>query len=404
MYELYPYFTNDGSVGLYSPKDDDIYHSTYGALSEAYEKFVLPANLNEFLKNHNEIKVLDICYGIGYNSKCFLNFFLENFDKKLSDLNATIDTIGTDNKLGKIYIKAIDTDKNLIYMSPFIKRAGANIFNNRLEFSHDKISRLLSRKTKPKYKLKKFINIIFLKKIIKNNPEIFEDDEFNSLISSRKYQKYFDAKIYRLYRFYKSRGYKNTPLRRLRAFLHNIYYRYISTSYKKASKYLRLLDFTFETACGDARKVIQEDENVYDFIFLDAFTPAKCPCLWTVDFFKELHKHLDENGMILTYSNSAAVRNAFIQAGFWVGKTYNKETDKFMGTVAAKKLELIKIGLSEYDLGLIKTKAGIFYRDENYNLTNEAIIEAHKKEVSASNKISSSAFIKKYRNKCTNYY
>ena len=49
MYELFPYFTNDGSVGLYSPKDDDIYHSTYGALSEAYEKFILPANLNEFL-------------------------------------------------------------------------------------------------------------------------------------------------------------------------------------------------------------------------------------------------------------------------------------------------------------------------------------------------------------------
>ena len=46
MYELYPYFTNDGSVGLFSPEADDIYHSTYGALSEAYEKFILPANFD----------------------------------------------------------------------------------------------------------------------------------------------------------------------------------------------------------------------------------------------------------------------------------------------------------------------------------------------------------------------
>ena len=46
MYKFYPYFTNDGSVGLYSEEDDDIYHSTYGALTEAYEKFILPANFD----------------------------------------------------------------------------------------------------------------------------------------------------------------------------------------------------------------------------------------------------------------------------------------------------------------------------------------------------------------------
>ena len=397
MYELFPYFTNDGSVGLYSPKDDDIYHSTYGALSEAYEKFILPANLNEFLKTHNEIKILDICFGIGYNSKSFLNYFFENFDKKLSALNTTIDTIGTDNKLNKIFIKAVDTDKNLMFLSPFIKSENKNIFNNKINFSHEKISKLLKKRTKPKYKLKKFINMIFLKKIIKNHPEIFDDSEFNSILKSKKYRQFLDADICRLYAFYKNRGYVYTPLRRLSAFLHNIYYRYISTSYKKAAKYLKLVDFIFEGEIGDARKIILDDNNTYNFIFLDAFTPAKCPCLWTVDFFKELHKHLDDNGMILTYSNSAAVRNAFIQAGFWTGKIYNKENDKFMGTIAAKKLELIKFGLSEYDLGLIKTKAGIVYRDKDLSLDNRAIIMAHDKEVATSTLISSSKFIKTFR-------
>ena len=121
MYEFYPYFTNDGSVGLYSPQDDDIYHSTYGALTESYEKFIFPANLDNYFKSHNKIKILDICFGIGYNSKAFLNYFFENFDKKISALNSNIDTIHTDNKFNEIFIKGIETDKNLVYLSTFIK-------------------------------------------------------------------------------------------------------------------------------------------------------------------------------------------------------------------------------------------------------------------------------------------
>ena len=101
--------------------------------------------------------------------------------------------------------------------------------------------------------------------------------------------------------------------------------------------------------------------------------------------------------MILTYSNAASIRNAFIQAGFWVGKIYHRETDKIIGTIATKKLELIKNGLSEYDLGLINTKAGIIYRDETLSLDNEAIIAAHAKEVENSELQSSSKFIKTFR-------
>ena len=98
--------------------------------------------------------------------------------------------------------------------------------------------------------------------------------------------------------------------------------------------------------------------------------------------------------MILTYSNSALVRNAFINAGFYVGKIYSESADKFTGTIAVKNKSLIKYELSEYDLGLMKTKAGIFYRDENLNLDNEAIIATHKIEVENSNLMSSSKYIK----------
>ena len=74
-----------------------------------------------------------------------------------------------------------------------------------------------------------------------------------------------------------------------------------------------------------------------------------------------------------------------------------KENDKFIGTIATKKLELIRYGLSEYDLGLINTKAGIIYRDETLSLDNEAIIAAHDKSVATSGLQSSSKFIKQFR-------
>lgn len=106
--------------------------------------------------------------------------------------------------------------------------------------------------------------------------------------------------------------------------------------------------------------------------------------------------------MILTYSNSANIRNAFIEAGFFVGKIFNEEFNKYTGTIAVKNKTLIKNELSEYDLGLMKTKAGIFYRDENLNLNNEAIIKAHNIEVENSDLISSSKFIKTYKKSSKN--
>ena len=115
MYELYPYFTNDGSVGLFSPSADDIYHSTYGALTEAYEKFILPSNINNFLKKNSEIKILDICFGIGYNSKSLINYFLDFLYNETIHTNKIKynDKVDTNNKKYKIYIHALYHDKNL---------------------------------------------------------------------------------------------------------------------------------------------------------------------------------------------------------------------------------------------------------------------------------------------------
>ncbi len=63
--------TKDNSIGLYDKNLDEIFHSIYGAKTEAFEKFIQPAKII----NNKPLKILDICYGIGYNTKCALENF-----------------------------------------------------------------------------------------------------------------------------------------------------------------------------------------------------------------------------------------------------------------------------------------------------------------------------------------
>ncbi len=57
----------DGTNTLYSKEFDEPYHSTKdGALHESLEKYVKPCfNLT---KNRSELVILDICFGLGYNT------------------------------------------------------------------------------------------------------------------------------------------------------------------------------------------------------------------------------------------------------------------------------------------------------------------------------------------------
>lgn len=464
MYNLYPYFTNDGSVGLFSPVDDDIYHSTYGAATEAYEKFIFPAKLERFFLKNQELKVLDICYGIGYNSKSLINFIFQIqkiFEKKSSrrkilspnidkiytnnipsqdnnyaihsdntkSNNKTIETISSDNlsenfvkniQNCKIYIKALDTDKVLAGLSPFFKNLDYKARKKyKPDFKNEKIEKYLKdNQEPPKYNYAinlqsknqpvsninlpistlvdypDEINIIMLDKILKNEGNILSDSDILSILNNKKFRQYFNASILFWAKKYYNTGCNYTLISLLKSFLHNIYYSHLTKRYKKALNSPLYKDLIFDLKINDARKEIIKDTNKYNFIFLDAFTPSKCPCLWSIDFFKQLYNHLDDNGMILTYSSSTNIRNAFVNTGFYIGKIYNAIENKFTGTIAVKNKDLIEYELSEYDLGLLKTKAGIFYRDENLTSLNDEIIVRRNLEVENSPLMSSSKYIK----------
>ncbi len=65
--------TADGSTTFFSERFGEPYHSlTAGALTEAIEKFCKPCKVREKAKK-GEIKLLDVCFGLGYNSAAFLN-------------------------------------------------------------------------------------------------------------------------------------------------------------------------------------------------------------------------------------------------------------------------------------------------------------------------------------------
>lgn len=58
--------TKDGSTTYYNEKYDECYHSKTGAVEEAEKKFVEPAKIRE------GVKILDVCFGLGYNTMAAL--------------------------------------------------------------------------------------------------------------------------------------------------------------------------------------------------------------------------------------------------------------------------------------------------------------------------------------------
>jgi tRNA U34 5-methylaminomethyl-2-thiouridine-forming methyltransferase MnmC len=63
---LFP--TDDGSVTFWSETFQETFHSSHGAKHEAEAKFVIPAKIAEKAQTQTELNILDVCYGLGYNS------------------------------------------------------------------------------------------------------------------------------------------------------------------------------------------------------------------------------------------------------------------------------------------------------------------------------------------------
>ncbi|MBQ3312171.1 hypothetical protein IJG72_08850, partial [bacterium] len=369
------------------------------------------------------------CESIDKNSLCneticsnntFKNIFLKliskfiKSDKKINYEQKTLNendsetiisnsqTNSSDFCNGKYAIKinAIDIDDTLVKLSPLFKYKH-NRQKIKLTGVHavDKYLKKTNLRIKNKYKYHKEVNYILLIKLLERIKDNYFDYDLKNILQDKKFGNYFDKEMVSFIKYYFYDRYKLSSCKYKLPFLHNIYYRYISRSYKNALQALSYMDFDFNCNFGDARDILKFDSNTYDFIFLDAFTPTKTPNLWTYDFFKLLYNKLNPDGILLTYSNSAAIRNALLKNGFHVGKIFNKSENKFTGTIASKNIDNIEYPLNDFDIGLITSKAGIVFRDENLNLPNEIIMKNREIEVANSSLISSTMYLKNYKEK-----
>lgn len=343
--------TNDGSVGLFNKKVNDIYHSTYGAYSESYEKFILSSGFLNFIKDNDSVSILDICYGIGYNTKTALDEIL-----KL-------------DKIINVKIDALEYDKELVMISPFLSNQKIN----------NEINNFIINNTN-------FCTKFSPIEIIKN-------------LHQKKGLQYLSIRNLARFKAHKSSQVdKQSFLNILSAFYHNIYYNYIAFRNKKGQKTNKLAKTSLVFHFDDARVSIQKLDNKYNFIFLDAFTPKKLPTLWSLEFFKQLYRLLSDNGMLITYSSSATVRGAMLEAGFFIGRSLDAN-GKIIGTVATKQPHLIKHNLEDFERELIQTRAGIYYRDENLDSSPEEINARRDNEVQNSDRMTSSRLKKIYAKK-----
>lgn len=72
---------------------------------------------------------------------------------------------------------------------------------------------------------------------------------------------------------------------------------------------------------GDLRQTLPSLPGAFDLIFHDPFSPLKNTECWTLEVFRLLFEHLNPDGLLLTYSESSAVRAGLLHAGFHIGIT-----------------------------------------------------------------------------------
>ena len=293
MTDLIEVLTRDGTYSLRSLLFQENFHSLLGALKETKIKFTVPSDLQRF--KGKPLNVLDICFGLGYNSASLMNELI----KQKSYLNWY----------------ALEIDKKPLEYS----------------LRNKSFHKLWSPKVK----------------------EIFE-------LLYRK--DYFEDQFFKC----------------------------------------RIL-------WGDAREKINfiPSANKFDLIYLDGFSPQKCPQVWTIEFLSKVTEKLNPQGYLITYSSSAAVRKTLRNLGleiFTIKPNFNERSFWSQGTVAIAKFDENKLKrnfnfekLSVMEEEHLLTKASIPYRDEDLNSSKEDIIKKRLDEQLLSNLISTKTWRTKWK-------
>lgn len=84
---------------------------------------------------------------------------------------------------------------------------------------------------------------------------------------------------------------------------------------------LHFPNLTAEIVIGDARAMLPAWQGRADAWFLDGFSPAKNPELWSPELMAEVGRHTAPGGSFATYTAAGHVRRALAEAGFSVTRS-----------------------------------------------------------------------------------
>lgn len=114
--------TSDGTNTLYSEQFDQHYHSVKeGALNESLSKHIIPAF--HYHKDKKELTILDICFGIGYNSLTTLYYIHTN------NLNIKVNIYSPEFDLDLLHsIKNFTFPKEFDSLKPIIQEISRNLY------------------------------------------------------------------------------------------------------------------------------------------------------------------------------------------------------------------------------------------------------------------------------------
>ena len=275
-YKNYFVLTDDGSYSINSKEINhkiETLHTSTGAISESFEKFIKPMKFNY----EEDIAILDICAGLGYNSSAAIGDFMKNSSKS----NLTIDMVE---------ISYATLACGLLVPSP-IK-------------AHD-----------------------ITKKAIED--ELIKQDYATLSLETCEIPENIDINVY----------------------------------------------------IEDARQTVQKlKDNTYDAIFLDPFSQNMAPELFSLEFFKEFRRVIKDDGIVATYTSSAPVRAAFIEADFYIGQgpIFGRKQG---GTLACPNPLMLDTALPKNDeIRIALSDVGIPFRDPNLNNSSDYILEKRTEE------------------------
>ena len=145
-----PILTKDGTFTMHSSIFDECYHSVNdGALSESLKKHIIPAF--SLLPDIKEINILDICFGLGYNTLATLFYIKQNsINKKIKIFSPEIDEALIESLREFEYPKEFEEFRDIILTLADNKKYKSNNISIELYIgdARDMIKRLIEKDIK----------------------------------------------------------------------------------------------------------------------------------------------------------------------------------------------------------------------------------------------------------------